>query len=150
MPTIRIDDEVFKALQTRAQPLVDTPNSVLRRLLELNGASAPLSGPVTRRVTKRAPIGSSMPQREFRAPIRHALLENGGTAPSREILESVLARIGHRLTDVDRARVPSGEVRWRKKANWEAYQMQQEGLLIKNSGIWQLTDEGRTEADATH
>ena len=37
MPTIRIDSEVMRALKARAQPLTDTPNSVLRRLLGLDG-----------------------------------------------------------------------------------------------------------------
>ena len=36
VPTIRVDDEVFRALQRRGQPFVDTPNSVLRRLLRLD------------------------------------------------------------------------------------------------------------------
>ena len=36
MPVIRIDDEVWKELQKRAEPLVDTPNTVLRKLLDLN------------------------------------------------------------------------------------------------------------------
>ena len=31
--TIEVDEEVFEALQELATPLVDTPNSVLRRLL---------------------------------------------------------------------------------------------------------------------
>jgi hypothetical protein len=35
MPVIRVDDEVWKELQGRAEPLVDTPNSVLRRILGL-------------------------------------------------------------------------------------------------------------------
>ena len=35
MPVIRVDDEVWKELQRRAEPLVDTPNSVLRKLLGL-------------------------------------------------------------------------------------------------------------------
>jgi hypothetical protein len=34
--TIRIDDEVYDELQRRAQPFVDTPNSVLRREFGLN------------------------------------------------------------------------------------------------------------------
>ena len=34
-PVIRIDEEVWKQLQERASPLVDTPNSVLRRILKL-------------------------------------------------------------------------------------------------------------------
>ncbi|NUL03140.1 hypothetical protein HRW07_07780 [Streptomyces lunaelactis] len=37
--TIRIDDDVFAALQALAEPLVDTPNSALRKLLELDGAA---------------------------------------------------------------------------------------------------------------
>ena len=34
-PTIRIDDEVFDELKKHAEPFVDTPNTVLRRILEL-------------------------------------------------------------------------------------------------------------------
>ncbi|MFD6322222.1 hypothetical protein ACFWOL_04925 [Streptomyces sp. NPDC058442] len=46
--TIVVDDEVFERLQREAQPLIDTPNSVLRRLLALDakpvrpGALGPL------------------------------------------------------------------------------------------------------------
>lgn len=36
MPVIRIDEEVWKQLQGRARPLIDTPNDVLRRILELD------------------------------------------------------------------------------------------------------------------
>jgi len=35
MPVIRVDDEVWNELQRRAEPLVDTPNSVLRKILGL-------------------------------------------------------------------------------------------------------------------
>ncbi len=40
MPVIRIDGEVWEVLQKRAIPLVDTPNSVLRRLLGLGEVEA--------------------------------------------------------------------------------------------------------------
>jgi 5-methylcytosine-specific restriction protein A len=40
MPQIRIDDEVYRALQKQAEPFRDTPNDVLRRLLGLNDGSA--------------------------------------------------------------------------------------------------------------
>ncbi|MFG2388133.1 hypothetical protein ACGFYF_04545 [Streptomyces lavendulae] len=36
---ITVDDEVFERLQREAQPLVDTPNSVLRRILKMDGPS---------------------------------------------------------------------------------------------------------------
>ncbi|MET9555266.1 hypothetical protein [Streptomyces sp. NPDC006645] len=38
--TIRIDDEVFAALQGYAEPLVDTPNSILRKVLGVGGPAA--------------------------------------------------------------------------------------------------------------
>lgn len=41
MPTIRIDDEVFARLQEGATPLVDTPNTVLRRILGLEPKRTP-------------------------------------------------------------------------------------------------------------
>jgi hypothetical protein len=37
MPTIRIDDDVYEGLQALAEPFVDTPNTVIRRLLEASG-----------------------------------------------------------------------------------------------------------------
>ena len=40
MPVIRIDNAVWNELKMRAEPLVDNPNSVLRRLLDLNGGTA--------------------------------------------------------------------------------------------------------------
>lgn len=39
--TIRVDDEVFAELQSIAVPLVDTPNSTLRRLLGLDDPNSP-------------------------------------------------------------------------------------------------------------
>src|SRR5437660_4688265 len=35
-PTIRVDDQVYKELQGRAEPFIDTPNSVMRRVLGLD------------------------------------------------------------------------------------------------------------------
>ena len=39
--TIKIDEEVFRALQSHAEPLVDDPNSVLRKLLSLDSSTDP-------------------------------------------------------------------------------------------------------------
>tara|TARA_B100001964_G_scaffold187610_1_gene208641 strand:- start:275 stop:445 length:171 start_codon:yes stop_codon:yes gene_type:complete len=32
---IRIDDDVFEALKKKGQPSIDTPNSILRKILKL-------------------------------------------------------------------------------------------------------------------
>lgn len=41
MPTVPISDEVFKAIQSQAVPLVDTVDSVLRRILGLDAEQQP-------------------------------------------------------------------------------------------------------------
>lgn len=55
-PNIRVDGDVYRALQRGAEPFVDTPNSVLRRLLGLEPA-----GREDRQGGNR--IGSSAPTR---------------------------------------------------------------------------------------
>jgi hypothetical protein len=40
MPTITVDEEVFEYLKGRAEPFVDTPNTVLRRELNLGAPSS--------------------------------------------------------------------------------------------------------------
>ncbi|MCB1591160.1 MAG: hypothetical protein KDI90_01790 [Alphaproteobacteria bacterium] len=39
MPTIRIDEDVYKWLQSQARAFEDSPNSVLRRIAKLNAKS---------------------------------------------------------------------------------------------------------------
>jgi len=46
MPVIRVDEEVWKELQRRAEPLVDTPNSVLRKILGFTGDKVSNEGKV--------------------------------------------------------------------------------------------------------
>ncbi|MBI4282360.1 MAG: hypothetical protein HY672_02600 [Chloroflexi bacterium] len=44
MPTIRVDDQVYAWLQSRAKPFEDNPNSVLRRVAGLDIASKETPG----------------------------------------------------------------------------------------------------------
>lgn len=50
VPVIRIDDEVWKQLQERAKPLIDTPNDVLRRIL---GVDKPISSEIENSPTEK-------------------------------------------------------------------------------------------------
>lgn len=45
VPTLRVDDDVYEELKSHAEPFVDTPNSVLRRLLGLDSAPSEIAGP---------------------------------------------------------------------------------------------------------
>jgi hypothetical protein len=59
--TIEVDDEVFAFLQQHCEPLVDTPNDVLRRLLLSGGSEEPQEKTAsTRRRLPRRP-GALLP-----------------------------------------------------------------------------------------
>lgn len=118
--TIRIDDEVHRALQSKGEAFVDTPNDVLRRLLALENGN---KGAVEHKAVGlgRTPSEvSGMSQSDFRLPILRALAELGGRAKAAEVLDRIEQLVGDRLTDYDREFLPLGaDIRWRKKAQFE-------------------------------
>ncbi|MCI0722296.1 MAG: winged helix-turn-helix domain-containing protein [Acidobacteria bacterium] len=138
MRVIRVDDEVWRALQKKAMPFEDTPNSVLRRILKTNGLRP------RKRAVKRIPRGERTPQEEFRQPILRALYEMGGSGKTAEVLDRVEGIFGGKLTNADRATLSHGEIRWRNTAQWERNVMVDEGLLKRTSsrGVWELTEKG--------
>jgi len=141
MPVIRVDDEVFRALQGLAEPLVDTPNTVLRRLLLPNKQEA-----VVRRAPRARPGSTMTPLGAFRVPILRVLCESGGEARTDTVLRRLEEQLGQVLTPADRQPRPDGRtVTWRNRAQWERLEMVKAGLLALDSprGIWQITEEGR-------
>ncbi|KRF17675.1 hypothetical protein ASG90_04760 [Nocardioides sp. Soil797] len=79
-PTIRIDHEVYEKLQEQAKPFVDTPNAVLRRLLELPEAPEPEGGRGPRR-GHRGPRGHHHDGRGPRRNRLSLLVETGALSP---------------------------------------------------------------------
>ena len=69
----------------------------------------------------------------------------GGRGAASRVLELVHEEMKDRLTDVDYARLSSGTIRWKNRAQWERYRMKEEGLLRDDSpsGIWEISAEGR-------
>ncbi len=145
MPTIKIDEEVWSALQAEATPLVDTPNTVLRKKFGLSDK--------TEGKRENAPGGRSpnsrakgrTPQIAFRRPILEALYAAGGAKAVNEILDDIERDLGGQLNDVDRSLLNSGrDIRWKNAAQWERAVMVEEGILKSDSprGIWELTDKG--------
>jgi hypothetical protein len=162
-PTIRIDDDVFDALKTHAEPFVDTPNTVLRRILGLGEAGLESSNGSTefepadvgnaaksgrsrkspgsrqrRRRTKatrpsRAKTGTILRESEYELPILEIIGEHGGRAAAREVLDELETRIDGRLTDVDREELASGDVRWRNRAQFVRLRLVEHGDMVKDS-----------------
>jgi hypothetical protein len=149
---IRVDEDVYKALQARATPLEDTPSSVIRRLIEQVEAFGEARPEIRPHVSKPGtPRGNRVPikspertrQSKFRRPILEALIEMGGRAPVDSVLKRVYERTSRQLSTVDHTTISTGEERWRVYARWERKNMELEGLIKGPRGVWEITDTGR-------
>ncbi len=190
-PTIRIDDEVYEQLKGKAEHFVDSPNSVLRRLLDLdpadaqlvstdepeppeNGRSAPnrlalamppevisppaksnsgsrASSPKRSAGKVRAPAGTLLREEEYELPMLQALVELGGSAPSRAVIDLVGSKIKDRLMDLDKEKLNSGAIRWENRIQFVRLRLIQQGLMSKETGrgVWAISDQGRRRVEST-
>ncbi len=139
---IEVDDEVIGAIKGAAEPFVDNPNRVLRRLLGLptvdNDRTAPLPSSIP-----RVPRGSICPLPDFEVPILLAVSEAGGSAPRSAVLDAVEAALEDRLTDLDRKPMTSGRIRWQTRVDQARNRLVKSGFLeSSHPGIWKLTEAG--------
>jgi hypothetical protein len=168
---------VYDLLKQQAEPFVDSPNSVLRRILGLEQISAtvPLeprgsssksdrrsAGKGTRsrsasrtrtrrrKGTDRAPRGTLLAESEYELPLLQALADRGGSAPAREVIDAVGEELADRLTSLDTEKLASGVVRWQNRVQFVRLRLVEQGLLAKDSprGVWKLTDAGRRHLSA--
>ena len=165
--TIVVDDDVFRELQDRAEPLVDDANAVLRRVLGLDEASSatavsPAAGqsnggparsstkPRTRKRAsskpqrKRAPKGSLLSESEYELPLLETLDELGGSGPASVVVDRVGEKLHDKLTSVDLEKVSSGEVRWRNRVQFVRLGLIKAGLMKADSprGTWEIAESG--------
>ena len=158
-----IDDDVYAHVQAHAVPLEDDFNSVLRRLLGLaeraDGRRAEIADDSPARSTRtsrgktrkgsRARKGSLLPEAEYELPILKALMTLGGKAPTSEVVDVVGQALDGRLTDTDRERLGSGDVRWRNRAQFVRLSLIKRGDMKADSprGFWEITDQGARRAE---
>jgi Mrr N-terminal domain len=173
---VSLDDDVFAVLKAEAEPFVDTPNSVLRRLLGLDREVRGIqtvsvverAKPVLRQQTvptslpkggrlassgkqqtrRRARTGTILGEEDYYAPLLNVLASHGGSAPARDVVKAVGEAMTSSLTDVDREALSSGAIRWENRLQFVRLKFVERGLMERNSprGTWQLTDAGRREA----
>jgi hypothetical protein len=160
-PAVEIDDDVWEGLKAQAEPLVDTPNTVLRRLLGLAGAENKQATPKALRrgsagsgrgdvdgqrrgPTRRAPMGSLLPESAYESPILRALAARGGSAPARDVVTAVGEMVADRLTELDRAELPNGGQRWQSRVQFTRLRLKERGLIKSGSprGLWELAEAG--------
>src|SRR5262245_51375934 len=116
---IRVDEDVYKALQKRATPLEDTPSSVIRRLIE-EIETHPEDTAEKHAGDKRPPVRSAdrTPQQAFRRPILETLVQMGGRGSVEAVLNEVYAKMKRQLSRFDHTSISTGEERWRVYARW--------------------------------
>jgi hypothetical protein len=169
---IEIDEEVWSLLGAEAEPFVDTPNSVLRRLLDLGdeGSSEllkPSDGTTRQRADvsprpkrakrkaagqkspaarTRAPVGSLLPEERYELPLLRALEEAGGTAPYRDVVNAVARELKDQFMPLDLETLTSGGIRWQSRLQFVRLRLIERGFLDRDTprGIWGITVAGQT------
>ncbi|MEK6246389.1 MAG: winged helix-turn-helix domain-containing protein [Pseudomonadota bacterium] len=159
MPTIRLDDDVFKGLQQLAKPFVDSPSSVVRRLLEERGILKPQkangTGEARSRVFPRRPVGTTAngltPQPIYEDYLLFVLAkELNGRGHKRDATHAVIKRMmkdGH-VGAADQELVSTGETKAENTIAWARNALKDRGFISRISphGIWELTPEGKSAA----
>ncbi len=144
MPTIRIDDEVFEALKKLAEPLVDTPNSVLRRLLDLEEKKPPSSKPAPAK-SQREQTPQSVYEENLLAVL--AAPPFNGRGNKNDVTLAVVERMMKRslIPPSDMEFVATGETKAENKISWGRNLLKNRGLIRADAprGTWELTAEGR-------
>ncbi len=148
MPTIRVEQDVFEGLQQLAQPFVDSPSMVIRRLLEDKGVlHAKKEVPNNPRLAPNA----LTPQSIYESYLLHVLLkEFDGQGHKRDVTHAIVKRMmkdGH-IGAADQELVSTGETKAENTITWARNALKSRGRINRTSprGIWQLTPEGREAA----
>ena len=149
MPTIRISDKSWERLKGWAEPLVDTADSALEKVLdaaERNRESIP-SPQEPEASPKPAPTRAKrakLPQKDFREPLLQVIHELGGSAHVHELRPILRERMESRLLPGDFEQVSGGVERWWNAACWVRHDLVIEGYFRNDSprGVWELSEKG--------
>jgi hypothetical protein len=156
MPTIRIDDDVFEGLKKLAEPFVDTPGAVVRRLLTEKGIlqARPKKSLVraTHHPSEEKALTPELTQQAVYEQFLLATLDQefAGRGDKRRITQAILERMVRHgfVSPADLELVATGETRAENTITWGRNALKNRGLISRGSrrGIWELTAEGREAA----
>ena len=149
MPTIRISDKSWEKLKGWAEPLVDSADSALAKVLDAaernrGDTSSPQEPEAPLRPSPSRSKHAKLPQREFREPLLQVIYELGGSAHVHDLRPVLRERIRSRLLPGDFEHVSGGAERWWNAACWERHDLVIEGYFRDDSprGVWALSEKG--------
>ena len=148
MPTIRLDQDVFEGLQKLAQPFVDSPGMVIRRLLEERGVLQPKAEPA--KAARRAPDALT-PQSTYEQYLLVVLAkEFDGLGHKRDVTHAIVKRMMKDgfIGAADQELVSTGETKAENTITWARNALKQRGYINRAArrGMWELTAEGNEAA----
>lgn len=117
-----------------------------KRLFDKEVAESMQKTSKRRSIGQRLERGLRTPEDYFRLPTLESLVELGGSAPMRDVLDKVFKKMESVLNEYDLQGLHStGQPRWENTAQWCRNSMVIEGFLTADSprGIWAISEEGR-------
>ena len=151
MPTIRVDPDVFEGLQKLAQPFVDSPSMVIRRLLEERGVLAKGAQTAPQKSSAGIAANALTPQPVYEKYLLYILArEFHGQGHKRDVTHAIVKRMmkdGH-IGAADQELVSTGETKAENTITWARNALKQRGYINRAArrGIWELTPEGKAAA----
>jgi restriction system protein len=100
-----------------------------------------------KKIKEKLKKGLRTPEEQFIMPILESIIELGGRAKVKDVLERVYDKMKNILNSYDEEPLRSRRnvKRWENTARWARQKMVEKGLLAKDSprGIWEITEKGR-------
>ena len=145
MPSIELSETTYNRLKDLAEPFVDTPETVIRRLmdqknLDLRDNENSYSNTHTNR--GRAARGERTPVEDFIEPLITVLRNAGGELKTQQAVDRVGDLMKDELVEIDFEPLKSnGEARWRNTCRWARKKLVEEEIMDPDSphGIWRLS-----------
>jgi hypothetical protein len=141
-----VDEGVLAAVGRLAEPFIDSPNDVIRNLLDLPQRDRPSCAVAPRATRPGAGRGSGEYLREadYELPILKALHASDGAAARPEVMDAIELALGPRFSESDREPLQNGEERWRNRTSFCRRRMLERGYVLAGSrrGIWELSEQG--------
>jgi hypothetical protein len=99
----------------------------------------------------RVPAGSILPEDQYEMPLLRALVDAGGSAASRDIVDAVGRQLDGLLKDIDRETLKSGAVRWENRIQFVRLKLIERGWMEKDTprGVWAISAEGRKQLEGS-
>lgn len=144
MRTIEVSETLWRDLQSLAEPLVDTTETVIRRLLtayhQPGRTSTVIHNPPPS--PKRGRPKGVTSRRKMMSVLALVLASSRDGLTRSEALEGVEAYLGDRLTSSDRGLSDNDAVRWHANVGFSRKDLLELGVLDKAAprGLWRLTD----------